>query len=55
MLFIGLATVFVELLRPLAPSHAAAQTGDQPRRALPPEAKVKAKDAAATGTPFRDA
>lgn len=50
MLFIGLATVFVELLRPLAPSHAAAQTGDQPSRALPPEAKVKAKDAAATGT-----
>lgn len=50
MLFIGLATVFVELLRPLAPSHAAAQTGDQPSRALPPEAKVKAKDVVATGT-----
>lgn len=50
MLFIGLATVFVELLRPLAPSHAAAQTSDQPRRALPPEAKVKAKDAATAGT-----
>jgi uncharacterized protein len=50
VLFIGLATVFVELLRPLAPSHAAAQTGDQPRRALPPEAKVKAKDAATAGT-----
>jgi hypothetical protein len=50
VLFIGLATVFVELLRPLAPSHAAAQTGDQPRRALPPEAKVKAKDAGTAGT-----
>ncbi len=50
MLFIGLATVFVELLRPLAPSHAAAQTGDQPRRALPPDAKVKAKDAVTAGT-----
>ncbi|MBW7945357.1 MAG: divergent polysaccharide deacetylase family protein [Sphingomonadaceae bacterium] len=49
MLFIGLATLFVELLRPLAPSHAAAQTGDT-RRAPPPEARIEAKEAAASGT-----
>lgn len=49
MLFIGLATLFVELLRPLAPSHAAAQTGDT-RRTPPPEAKIEAKEAAASGT-----
>lgn len=49
MLFIGLATLFVELLRPLAPSHAAAQTDDT-RRAPPPEAKIEAKEAAASGT-----
>src|SRR5690606_15958092 len=49
VLFIGLATLFVELLRPLAPSQAAAMNADAPRRALPPEAKLKAKDAAAAG------
>nr|WP_243451742.1 divergent polysaccharide deacetylase family protein [Sphingosinicella soli] len=56
-MFIGLATAFVELLRPFAPSHAA-QTGEAARPAPTPEIKAPAKpvvaQAPATASPPAD-
>jgi uncharacterized protein len=49
VLFVGLATLFAELLRPLAPSRASALAELQPSRQLPPEAKTSLERALETG------